>query len=293
MNIFKKKQYSTILVKTNNEPGQGFKAGYEPQVPDGKWIKCPSCNTIIHCNTLSKNKVCSSCGHYYRLSAQERLSIVTDDMSFVELDANLKSGNPLEFPDYEKKLEKLQNDLDISDAVITGYCTIDEIPTCIGVMDSNFIMGSMGSAVGEKITRLFEYATEQNLPVILYTASGGARMQEGIISLMQMAKVSASIKRHSDKGLLYVTVLTDPTTGGVTASFAMLGDIILAEPKALIGFAGRRVIEQTINEQLPENFQKAELLLECGFVDKIVERENAKNTLAKILKIHTGGYNGK
>ncbi len=198
----------------------------------------------------------------------------------------MTSLNPLNYPDYENKIQTMKEKTGLNDAVITGICKIGGFDSVLCVMDSTFIMGSMGSVVGEKITRAFEYAAENKLPIVIFTTSGGARMQEGIVSLMQMAKVSAAVAKHSDAGLLYVTVLTDPTTGGVTASFAMLGDIILAEPKTLIGFAGRRVIEQTIKQKLPEEFQTAEFLLEHGFVDKIVERENMKNVLTEILRLH-------
>ena len=212
--------------------------------------------------------------------------MVTDEGSFEEWDSDLQGGNPLEYKGYEEKLEKLQEKTGLSEAVITGKAKIDGRETAIGVCDGRFLMASMGEAVGEKIARAVERATEERLPVILFACSGGARMQEGIISLMQMAKTSGAVKRHSDAGLLYITVLTDPTTGGVTASFAMEGDIILAEPKALVGFAGQRVVEQTTHTKLPKGFQRSEFLLEKGFVDSVVQRKDMKKTLAYLLSIH-------
>ncbi len=260
-------------------------------IPADLLFKCPRCNNVIFMEDfVGANKVCKECGYHARLSARERLDIIIDKDSFVEYDKDMTSKNPIGFEDYEQKISSLQEKTGLKDGVVTGECTIKTKPCVIGVMDSNFMMGSMGSVVGEKITRAFERAIEKNLPVILFTASGGARMQEGIISLMQMAKTSAAVKRHSDKGLLYITVLTDPTTGGVTASFASLGDIIIAEPKVLIGFAGRRVIEGTIKQRLPDDFQSAEFLLEHGFVDMIVERKNMRRTLSKLLRHH--GYPG-
>ncbi len=220
------------------------------------------------------------------MSAKERFALISDEGSFVELDAGLKTGNPLQFPGYEDKISLEQDKSGIKEAVVTGLCKIGGIECVMGVMDSKFMMGSMGSVVGEKLTRAFERATKEKLPVIVFSTSGGARMQEGIVSLMQMAKVSAAVRKHSDEGLLYISVITDPTTGGVTASFAMLGDIILSEPNALVGFAGRRVIEQTINQKLPEGFQRAEFVLEHGFIDKIVDRRVLKETLLSILRIH-------
>ncbi len=289
MNLFKKRTYATVTKKYNNNQTSENVS----QVPDGSWIKCTKCNQILHKHLISDFGICSKCGGYFRLSAKNRLSQVIDRGTFLEFDKNMKAGNPLSFPKYEEKIGTLINKLDQSDAIITGVGKIYNEDVAIGIMDSNFIMGSMGSVVGEKLTRLFEYATEKNLPVVVFSASGGARMQEGIVSLMQMAKVSQSVKRHSDKGLLYISFLTDPTTGGVTASFASLGDIILAEPKALIGFAGKRVIEQTINEKLPDDFQSAEHQLDCGFVDKIVKREDVKHTLGKLLHLHKGAGNNE
>ncbi len=240
---------------------------------------------------MGASKVCSECGYHARLTAKERLAMTIDKDSLIELNADMTSKNPMGFENYETKILEIQKQTGLKDAVVTGECTIKTKPCVIAVMDSHFMMASMGSVVGEKITRAFEYAVEKDLPVIIFTASGGARMQEGIVSLMQMAKTSAAVKRHSDKGLLYITVLTDPTTGGVTASFASLGDIIIAEPKVLVGFAGRRVIEDTIRQRLPDDFQSAEFLLQHGFVDMIVARKNMRRTLSKLLRHH--GYAGK
>lgn len=274
--MLKKKKYVEISVAQQNEPF----------VPNGAFEKCVNCKQVIYQKLLGELKICPKCGYLHRLDCRVRIDSVVDSGTFVEFDENMVSKNPIQFEGYEKKIEFEQQKTGLKDAVMTGVGEIEGCMTCVGAMDSSFMMGSMGSVVGEKITRLFEHAVENRLPVVLFTCSGGARMQETIISLMQMAKVSCAVKRHSDAGLLYVTVLTDPTTGGVTASFAMQGDIILAEPKALIGFAGRRVIEETLKEQLPEDFQSSEFLKECGFVDAIVKREDMKNTLGTILKIH-------
>ena len=285
MALFKKKKYIKLnpspIVQEDNQP--------KPSVPNNLWEKCPNCKKIIYTKDLGPTKTCQNCGYCFRLSGRDRLFMTVDEGSFEEWDTDIAPVNPIDFPEYEEKIKKTQQKTDLHEAVITGKALINEHPVVIGIMDSQFIMGSMGHVVGEKITRAFERARELDLPVVIFTASGGARMQEGIISLMQMAKISAAVKRHSEKGLLYVTVLTDPTTGGVTASFAMQGDIILAEPQATIGFAGRRVIEQTIRQALPEEFQKAEFLLEKGFVDKIVERQELRRVLAHLLAFHQGG----
>ena len=257
-----------------------------PFVPEEMWIKCPKCNTMLLTTDMEENlHVCTKCNHHFRMNGRDRVEMLADKDTFVEFDADLSSHNILDFPGYDEKLEKARK-TGAKESVICGECKMNGIDTVLCVMDPTFMMGSMGHVVGEKITRAMEDATEKKLPVILFCCSGGARMQEGIVSLMQMAKTSAAVKRHSDAGLLYVPVLTDPTTGGVTASFAMLGDIILAEPKALIGFAGPRVIEQTIGQKLPEGFQRAEFQLEHGFVDAIVERDDLKMTLYRILKMH-------
>ena len=261
-----------------------------PEVPEGLLRKCNKCGGAIIAEDVKKDHyICPKCGGYFRVHARRRIEMVTDEGSFEEWDSDLQGGNPLEYKGYEEKLEKLQEKTGLSEAVITGKAKIDGRETAIGVCDGRFLMASMGEAVGEKIARAVERATEERLPVILFACSGGARMQEGIVSLMQMAKPSAALKHHSDAGLLYISILTDPTTGGVTASFAMLGDVILAEPKALIGFAGPRVIEQTIGQKLPEGFQRAEFLLEHGFLDAIVERPQMKAVLSKILALHENG----
>lgn len=257
------------------------------EIPEDLVFKCPRCLNVVMTDELVKNlKVCPCCNYHSRITAEERLKITADKDSFKEFDAGMLSKNPIEFPGYDTKQEALRESTGLRDAVVTGECTIRGERCVIGIMDSRYMMASMGSVVGEKITRAFEYATENRLPIILFTASGGARMQEGIVSLMQMAKTSGAAARHSDAGLLYITVMTDPTTGGVTASFASLGDIIIAEPKVVIGFAGRRVIEGTIKQRLPDDFQTAEFMLEHGFVDMIVERKSMRRTIAHILKLH-------
>ena len=251
-------------------------------------IRCPICKAIDTKRSVAKNKmVCPSCGYHYRINARARIKAICDKGSFQELEMNIQTENPLNFPGYANKIESARAASGQMEGVVCGTATIRRQPCAVFVMDPQFMMGSMGSVVGEKITRLFEYATEHDLPVVGFTASGGARMQEGILSLMQMAKTSGAVHFHSDKGGLYITVLTDPTTGGVTASFAMLGDIILSEPNALIGFAGRRVIEQTTKKKLPEDFQRAEFLQDCGFVDAIVPRTELRATLERLLKQHS------
>lgn len=258
---------------------------HRQQLTEGLFQKCEACNRIVYTeDVIEHNHICPSCGHYFRIAPMERLAMVLDPGSFVEWDTDLQTQNPLNFPDYEKKVSTMQQNTGLSEAVVTGKGTIGGMETAIGVMSASFLMGSMGMIVGEKITRMVERATEEGLAVILFCCSGGARMQEGMMSLMQMAKTSQALQRHSQAGLLYVPVLTDPTTGGVTASFAMLGDVILAEPKALIGFAGPRVIEQTIHQKLPEGFQSAEFLLEHGMIDKIVSRKKMKKVLYFLLQ---------
>jgi len=249
---------------------------------------CKKCGGTFKYSALAENNmVCPECGTYMRMRAWERLGITVDENSFTELYGELQSRNIIDFPEYEEKLEKAKTASGLNEGVVCGIGMVEGHKCAVFVMDSSFMMGSMGTVVGEKITRLFEKATEENLPVIGFTTSGGARMQEGILSLMQMAKVSGAVKRHSDNGGLYITVLTDPTTGGVTASFAMLGDIIISEPKALVGFAGARVIEQTTGKKLPEGFQRAEFMLEHGFVDLIETRQRLKFTLSKLLEMHS------
>ncbi|RHH71019.1 MULTISPECIES: acetyl-CoA carboxylase, carboxyltransferase subunit beta [Vagococcus] len=284
MGLFKKRDYIRItpLNKSVQESDK-------PHVPDGVWEKCPSCQKPLHRKELGQERTCQHCGYCFRLGAYDRLDMMMDEGTFQEMFTDIPFKNQINFPDYDEKIKDVREKTGLDEAVVTGIGYMNDHKVAIGVMDSQFIMGSMSHIVGEKITRLVELATEKKLPVILFTASGGARMQEGIISLMQMAKISGAIKRHSESGLLYITVLTDPTTGGVTASFAMQGDIILAEPQALIGFAGRRVIEQTIRQTLPDDFQRAEFLLEHGFIDKIVTRKEMKSTLSTLLLLHNGG----
>ena len=258
----------------------------------GKWVKCDSCKEILYKEDVHKNySVCPNCGKHFRISARRGLEQIVDENTFEEMDSNLQTTDPLQFEGYTKKIALLQEKTKINEAVKTGIGKINGEQAVIAIMDGNFLMGSMGCVVGEKITRAIETAIEKRLPLIMFCVSGGARMQEGIISLMQMAKTSSALAKLDDAGLLYISVLTDPTTGGVTASFAMLGDIILAEPDALIGFAGPRVIEQTLKQKLPEGFQRSEFLLEHGFIDKIVTRKDMKDTLSQILKLHKGGNN--
>lgn len=281
--------FSIVKTRFNGDQANDEKKK-KTDIPKGLLFKCPRCSNVTLSEEFQANgKVCPNCNYHSRLTARERLNITIDKGSLEEFDANMISKNPIDFPDYDKKQQALRDKTGLKDAVITGKATIRGEQIVIIVMDSNFMMASMGSVVGEKITRAFEYATEHKLPVIAFTASGGARMQEGIVSLMQMAKTSGAVAKHSEAGLLYIAVMTDPTTGGVTASFASLGDIIIAEPKVLIGFAGRRVIEGTIKQRLPDDFQSAEFMMENGFVDMIVERKKMRRTLAHILKLHKQG----
>lgn len=250
---------------------------------------CNECNETMTLDYFNKNgNFCVKCGKFTPISAKKRIYNLVDYGSFFEFDSKMKTINHIEFPSYDEKLADLKVKTELEDAVITGVGKICGIKTAISVMDTSFLMGSMGTVVGEKITRLIEYATDKKLPLIIFCASGGARMQEGILSLMQMAKTAGAIERHNQSGQLYISVLTNPTTGGVTASFASLADIILAKPKAKIAFAGPRVIKQTIKQTLPEGFQSSEYMLESGFVDQIVTRNNMKSTLHKLLLLH--GY---
>ncbi|MEI4343249.1 acetyl-CoA carboxylase, carboxyltransferase subunit beta [Streptococcus suis] len=260
----------------------------KPEVPEELFSKCPACKEILYKKDLGLEKTCQHCSYNFRITAQERLALTVDAGSFEELFTGIETKNPLDFPNYLEKLAATRQKTGLDEAVLTGKATIGGQPVALGIMDSHFIMASMGTVVGEKITRLFELAIEEQLAVVLFTASGGARMQEGIMSLMQMAKISAAVKRHSNAGLFYLTVLTDPTTGGVTASFAMEGDVILAEPQTLVGFAGRRVIESTVRENLPDDFQKAEFLQEHGFVDAIIKRQDLPATIGRLLRMHGG-----
>ena len=266
------------------------KVTQESEESDGLWEKCPECGQVVYRKDLIDNcSVCSNCNHHNRIDSEERIRLISDPNTFKSINNHLTPVDPLGFKDrraYADRLIESQASTGLKDGVITGICEVDSIPMSLAVMDFRFMGGSMGSVVGEKITRLIEYSTKEQLPLLIVCASGGARMQEGMLSLMQMAKISGALERHRDAQLLYMPLLTHPTTGGVTASFAMLGDLILAEPKALIGFAGRRVIEQTLREKLPDNFQTAEYLQEHGFVDTIVARTELKVTLAKLLRLH-------
>lgn len=266
------------------------KTSDEPNIPEGLWKKCNKCGQPIYVEDVKNNfYVCPKCDGYFRIHAYRRIEMIADEGSFEEWNREMEFVNPLDFPGYEKKLDAVKEKTNLNEAVVTGKCKIHGETAVLGVCDARFLMSSMGHNVGEKITRAVERATSEKLPVILFACSGGARMQEGIVSLMQMAKTAGALKRHHEAGQLFISVFTDPTTGGVTASFAMLGDIILAEPGALIGFAGPRVIEQTIGQKLPEGFQRSEFLLEHGFIDKIVEREDQKQVLSQILKLHKKG----
>ena len=281
MKLFRKRPYIPIAqVPASKADDQ------KPIVPEGLWEKCPNCQKTIYSKDLGKDKVCPHCAYNFRIPAYERISSIVDEGTFDEWNALMPEENPLAFPGYENKLKIAKEKTGLDEAVITGAAFINKHKVALCVMDSNFIMASMGKVVGEKLTRAFERATVEKLPIIVFTASGGARMQEGIMSLMQMAKVSVAVSNHSKAGFLYITVLTDPTTGGVTASFAMQGDIILAETGATVGFAGKRVIEQTIKAKLPEGFQTAEKVLENGFIDKIVARKDLRRALQHLLLLH-------
>ena len=260
----------------------------------GKWVKCDKCKEIIYKDDLHQNlSVCPNCGKHFRLSSRRRIKQIADEGTFKEIGGDIVTKDPLNFKGYMKKVEMLKEKTKIDEAVKCGICEIEGEKAVLAVMDGNFLMGSMGSAVGERITLAIETAAKKKLPLVIFCVSGGARMQEGMISLMQMAKTSSALTKLDKAGQLYISVLTDPTTGGVTASFASLGDIILAEPHALIGFAGPRVIEQTINQKLPEGFQSSEFLLEHGFIDKIVERKDLKTTLSKLISLNHGNYGGE
>ncbi|MCI1965921.1 MAG: acetyl-CoA carboxylase, carboxyltransferase subunit beta [Oscillospiraceae bacterium] len=261
-----------------------------PFVPENLCVTCPSCRKLLFRDALADTSdVCPRCGWHFRMSARRRIALISDEGTFREQDADVVSQNPLHFPGYDEKIKRARRTEAGKDEVVCGICRIGGLKCCVFAMEPAFMMGSMGTAVGEKITRLFEHATKAGLPVVGFTVSGGARMQEGILALMQMAKTSGAVRRHSDAGLLYIAVLTNPTTGGVTASFAMEADIILAEPGALVGFAGPRVIEQTIRQKLPQGFQRAEFLLEKGFVDQISNRKTQKQLISRLLEFHVGG----
>ena len=278
------------FLKPKNKLEEGGRSSAPVQSDAGEPEQsCPNCHKAIPLSRLWADKLVCSCGYHFRMKARQRIGTVADKDSFCELFSDIRSCNPLGFPGYEEKLDTVKTVSEESEAVICGTALIGKQKCCIFAIESYFMMGSMGSAVGERITALFEYAVEHRLPVVGFTVSGGARMQEGLLSLMQMAKTSAAVKRHSDVGLLYIAVLTDPTTGGVTASFAMEADIILAEPGATVGFAGKRVIEQTTRQTLPKEFQSAEFVLEHGFIDKIAHRKDQRKLLTQFLRMHNGG----
>lgn len=279
LDIFKKQKYSIVNPELDIH-----------EIPEGVWVKCFNCNEILYNKELDKNfKVCQKCGFHFRLNSQERLKMTLDEGSFRELDNGVLPINPFDLPDYENKLAQARKNTGLNEAVVTGEGTIEGFPVMVAVMDARFMMASMGTVVGEKITRAIEAALAAKKPLIIFSASGGARMQEGILSLMQMAKTVAALTLLAEAGILYISILTDPTTGGVSASFAAVGDIIIAEPGALIGFAGPRVIEQTIRQKLPEGFQRAEFLKQHGFVDVIVPRSQMKPILARLLDLHLRG----
>lgn len=274
------------MYKTNVE-NETKMVDSKPRVPKGMWVKCNTCKHLLYKKELVENLyICPFCSSYFRMPAEERISNILDNNSFKELYTNIEVGNPIDFPGYNDKILKIRSSTNLHEAIVVGSGKINDIDILIGACDTRFLMGSMGYIVGEKITNLFEFAIQKKLPVVLFNCSGGARMQEGIIALMQMAKTAAVIKKHSEAGLLYISILTDPTTGGVAASFAMLGDIIIAEPKALIGFAGPRVIEETIRQKLPEGFQRSEFLLEHGLIDDIIQRKDLRTYLGKIIMYH-------
>lgn len=289
----KRKKYATLTVKTESENHDQIDSHIEEEIKEGKegsgvssalWIKCPNCNEIVYKNDIDKNlRKCPLCNHYFSMSAWERIELLIDKDSFEEMDKDLRSDDPLNFPQYKKRYAETTEKTGLNDGLISGVGTINGLRVSIASMDFGFLGGSMGSVVGEKITRAIERGAELSIPVIVVSTSGGARMHEGILSLMQMAKTSAAIERLKHKGIPYIAIPVDPTTGGVTASFAMLGDIILSEPKALIGFAGARVIEQTIKQKLPEGFQRSEFLQEHGMIDVIAKREDMKQTLYNFL----------
>lgn len=274
--LFQKRKYATIPTDRQKR-----------EIPEGLMNKCPNCGTIQYSKELEKNlKVCNVCGYHYKLNAHERIAMMVDEDSFVEFDALMVSEDPLQFPDYTDKLAKAQNGSGLRDAIVTGTATFGGFPVALGAMSFDFMGGSLGSVVGEKITKVFEYAIDQQIPAIIFSTSGGARMQESILSLMQMAKTSAAVAKLNEQGGLFISVITDPTFGGVSASFAMLGDLIIAEPGSSFGFTGRRVIEQTIRQKLPESFQTAEFNLEHGQLDKVVHRKDMRAVIIKLLDMH-------
>ena len=286
-NMFKKTNQKNYITLTNRKANAQNSGETSPEVPEGLMRKCNACRAVVLAESIIGNHyICTKCGNYFSVPARRRIRMLADAGSFEEWDTGLTSENPLHYKGYEEKVESLREKTGLDEAVTTGLARIGGYEVVLAVCDSHFMMASMGKVVGEKLTRAIERATERKIPVIIVACSGGARMQEGIHSLMQMAKTSAALKRHHDAGQLYISVLTNPTTGGVTASFAMLGDIILAEPNALIGFAGPRVIEQTIGQKLPKGFQRSEFLMEHGFIDQIVQREQLRNRLEHLLALH-------
>lgn len=302
MGLFSKKRKDITMrvYRTNQQAQQAFEPAAMPETKlpvahdeeqvEGMWEKCPECGAVIYTDDLIANlNVCTNCSHHFRLSARQRIMYTADDDTFTEIHADMVGSNPLDFPGYEQKIQKIRGYTNEKESMITGQCKIGGEDAVLAVMDGFFMMGSMGAAVGEKFTLAAEYAIEKKMPLIAFTVSGGARMQEGLISLMQMSKTAAVLAKLDEAGLPFFVVLTDPTTGGVTASFAMLGDVTIAEPNATIGFAGRRVIEQTIKQALPSTFQTSEFQLEKGFVDMIVPRGELKDTLTKLLQMHKGG----
>ena len=282
MALFRKKKSYIQIKPTDADELKARRA----QVPDGLAESCPSCREIIFKSSIGKDYLCPKCDYHLQFPTMERIEWLVDTGSFTEWDKEMAAQDPFEFPGYQEKIEQARKTTGLEEAIVTGQAKLEGLPFALGVMDSRFIMASMGTVVGEKLTRLFERATELQLPIVLYIASGGARMQEGILSLMQMAKVSQAVSKHNQAGLFYCVFLTHPTTGGVSASFAMQGDITLAEPKATVGFAGKRVIEQTIGSKLSADFQEAETVLEYGFIDQIVHRDEQKNVLSLLLSIH-------
>lgn len=288
MALFRKQKYISVQPAQPAQPVEPKTPGRD--IPEGLWVKCSSCNEIIFNRELDKNfKVCHKCGFHFRASAYERIAMTLDEGTFIEMDAGMLPVNPFKSAEYEEKLKTARQKSGLNESVVSGEGTLAGFPVVIVVMDTNYMMASMGSVAGEKIARAIEAAAESKKPLIIFSASGGARMQEGILSLMQMAKTVAALDKLEKAGQLYISVMTDPTTGGVSASFAALGDIIIAEPGALIGFAGQRVIEQTIRQRLPEGFQRAEFQKSHGFVDMIVARTEMKTTLAKLLELHLRG----
>lgn len=287
----KKRHYATLGVSERESADIGHRQPpVEKDIPKGLVQKCDSCGALLMARELQKHLyTCPHCEFHFTLDAYTRIQYIVDENSFIEHDTNITSKNPLDFPDYQGKLEKAQAATGLIEGAVTGVAAIDGISIAIGVMDPRFIMGSMGSAVGEKLTRIMEHALAHRKPLLLFTASGGARMQEGVLSLMQMAKTSVVLERMHEQGILFISIITHPTTGGVSASFASLGDIIIAEPGALFGFAGRRVIEQTIRQKLPEDFQTAEFMLKHGMIDKVVHRKELRDTLSMLVRVHQDG----